>query len=106
MLFAIALICARPCLRGLCGSGVRSAIATNKIRRRAATSVAVVIEVFSFGISQGPLWPLPGWRKSRGCAPLVPVNDDLTYVRRVGSTRALARLFTVTACYRCFPVVD
>ena len=33
-------------------------------------------------------------------------EDDLTYVGRRGSTRALARIFTVTACYQCFPTVE
>ena len=28
-----------------------------------------------------------------------------TYVGRIGSTRALAQIFTVTACYQCFPIV-
>src|SRR5258705_7134918 len=84
---------------------MRSPIATSRICRRAAISVAVGIEVFSFGILQGPIWPLPGWRRDRGCAPLVPVKDNLIYFGRRGSTRALARLFTVTACYQCFPMV-
>jgi hypothetical protein len=34
-----------------------------------------------------------------------PCKTNLTYVGRRGSTRALARLFTVTACYQCFPIV-
>jgi hypothetical protein len=29
-----------------------------------------------------------------------------TYVGRIGSTRALAQIFTVTACYQCFPTVE
>src|ERR1700687_2114550 len=106
MLLAIALICARPCVRGLSGSGIRSPIATNKICRHVATSVAVGIEELSFVILQSQYWPLPSWRRGRGCAPLGPVKDDLTYVGRRGSTRAPARLFTVTACYQCFPMVD
>ena len=32
-------------------------------------------------------------------------EDDLPYAGRRGSTRALERLFTVTACYQCFPMV-
>jgi len=55
MLLAIAVICAGPCLRGLCGSGIKSPIATNKICRRVATWAAVGIEAFSFGISQTQL---------------------------------------------------
>src|ERR1700687_4087378 len=46
MLFAIALICARPCLRGLSGSGMRSPIATNKICRRVAKWAVVGIVLF------------------------------------------------------------
>src|SRR5258705_9196787 len=58
MLLAIALICARLCLRGLWGSGMRSPIATNESCRRAATSVAVGIEDCSLVILQVRYWPL------------------------------------------------
>ena len=29
-----------------------------------------------------------------------------TYVGRIGAARALAKIFTVTACYQCFPMVE
>jgi hypothetical protein len=56
MLLAIALICARPCLRGLSGSGMRSPIATNKSCRRVAKWAVEGIGVFIFDILQGPLF--------------------------------------------------
>jgi len=56
-LVVYAVICARPCLRGLCGSGMRSPIATNKICRRVATSVVVGNEDFSIVILQVQYWP-------------------------------------------------
>jgi hypothetical protein len=54
MLLAIALICARPCLRGLSGSGMRSPIATNKICRRVAKWAVVGIVLFMVVI-RGPI---------------------------------------------------
>src|SRR5258707_15320196 len=83
---------------------MRSPIATNKICRRVAISVAVVIEVFSFCISQTQFGLSLVGEEAEEDLLLGLCEDNLTYVGRRGSTRALARLFTVTACYQCFPM--
>jgi hypothetical protein len=36
---------------------------------------------------------------------IVPARRIVIYVGRRNSTRVLARLFTETACYQCFPMV-
>ena len=85
---------------------MRFPVTTNKSCRRGATSVAVVIEVFSFCITQTQFGLSLVGEEAEEDLLLGLCEDDLTYVGRRGSTRARARLFTVTACYQCFPMVD